>query len=565
MRNFQSIHFRGYKSFPEDTFALIERIKNVNVIIGKNNSGKSSVIDIVRLINSSEKKEKNNINVNQVDIGFQIDEEAVDSGFRKHVSGGGIPGGSTHHNYGLKFIDNILRVTVSDNSKRKWSASEYENDFIIPSAKGHWDKCAIHVGQKLSINAFRRLSAERNIIPEKATNKLGISDDGLGATNVISRYINLENMDENLIEHELLQALNIIMYPDAEYQRIQAQVIETDEDDGEDIWEVFLHERNVGRFPLSQSGSGLKTIILVLLNLLVIPKLKEYQGKDIVFAFEEIENNLHPALQRRIFDYIYDYALSKDVCVFITTHSHVAINAFFSKQKAQIHHVKKDNNKSTIHEISGHLDKAGILEDLDVKASDLLQSNGIIWVEGPSDRIYIKKWLEIFGEKEFEEGKHYQFLYYGGKILSHFSSDMDSREQEKYINILTTNRNAVIVMDSDRKRPKEHLRETKIRIRSEFEKNKMFCWITKGREIENYLSADAVGKAFGKFTKKGCDSYGSFSEYIKLQFKMKNSNKVIIASKITEHIDYSNAKVLDVEEKMSKLIKAIEEWNKGII
>lgn len=32
-----------------------------------------------------------------------------------------------------------------------------------------------------------------------------------------------------------------------------------------------------------------------------------------------------------------------------------------------------------------------LLDDLGFKASDLLQSNCVIWVEGPSDRIYIKK------------------------------------------------------------------------------------------------------------------------------------------------------------------------------
>ena len=44
-----------------------------------------------------------------------------------------------------------------------------------------------------------------------------------------------------------------------------------------------------------------------------------------------------------------------------------------------------------------------MLNDLDVRASDLLQSNGIIWVEGPSDRIYIKRWNYQTGAAEFME------------------------------------------------------------------------------------------------------------------------------------------------------------------
>lgn len=57
------------------------------------------------------------------------------------------------------------------------------------------------------------------------------------------------------------------------------------------------------RYAISQMGSGLKTVILVLINLLLIPQTQEYKGKRINYAFEELENNLHPALQRRLFDF----------------------------------------------------------------------------------------------------------------------------------------------------------------------------------------------------------------------------------------------------------------------
>ena len=95
---------------------------------------------------------------------------------------------------------------------------------------------------------------------------------------------------------------------------------------------MFLKEAGMSRCPLSRMGSGLKTIILVLLNLLVISELDEYKDKKMVYGFEELENNLHPAMQRKLFEYIYEFAEKNDVQVFITTHSHVAINAFYDKQ-----------------------------------------------------------------------------------------------------------------------------------------------------------------------------------------------------------------------------------------
>lgn len=114
-------------------------------------------------------------------------------------------------------------------------------------------------------------------------------------------------------------------------------------------------------------------------------------------------------------------------------------------------------------QIDSFISKTHVLEDLDVRASDIFQSNGIIWVEGPSDRVYIKRWLEIWGDKELIEGSDYQFLYYGGRLLSHYTT----KETEDLINILSTNRNAAIVIDSDKRSKQGHINDTK----NEYRKN----------------------------------------------------------------------------------------------
>lgn len=55
----------------------------------------------------------------------------------------------------------------------------------------------------------------------------------------------------------------------------------------------------------------------------------------------------------------------------------------------------KNNQVSTIQRIDNYFSKSELLNDLDIRASDLLQSNGIVWVEGPSDRVYVKRWIEL--------------------------------------------------------------------------------------------------------------------------------------------------------------------------
>ena len=218
--------------------------------------------------------------------------------------------------------------------------------------------------------------------------------DGSGATNLIHRYINLSTLDSKLVEKNLLNTLNEIMKDDAFFTDIVVQQIEID---GDTLWEIFLEEELKGRIPLSKSGSGLKTIILVLLNIFLVPVTLNAKLSKTIFVFEELENNLHPALQRRLFNYLKDWSIMNKVTVFFTTHSNIPINLFSSDKNSKIVHLTSNSNgTSSVTSESYQGYNFRVLDDLDVWASDIFQSNGVIWVEGPSDRIYLKKWINYY-------------------------------------------------------------------------------------------------------------------------------------------------------------------------
>ena len=282
---------------------------------------------------------------------------------------------------------------------------------------------------------MRRVNAERDIVPEEESDDEVVSVNGNGATNLIRKYINNDRYDETIVESLMLDELNSIMKPDSFFSSIRVQQVNSNNNQYK--WEVFLEE-NGHRFALSKSGSGLKTILLILINLYLIPQTKDYKSKEIVYAFEEIENNLHPALQRRVFEYLYNYSVSHNTTIFLTSHSHIAINTFFGKDKAQMYHIIKDMGISSIKRMNTGLEISNLLDDLDVKASDIFQSNGIIWVEGPSDRIYILHWLSVLTDFQYIEGQHFQFMYYGGKLLSHYTAVEIDEKTNNLINILTS-------------------------------------------------------------------------------------------------------------------------------
>lgn len=243
--------------------------------------------------------------------------------------------------------------------------------------------------------------------------------------------------------------------------------------------------------------------------------------------------------------------------MFLTTHSHIAINAFSEKEKVQILHVMKNNQVSTIQRIDNYFSKSELLNDLDIRASDLLQSNGIVWVEGPSDRVYVKRWIELEGIK-FQEGRDYQFMYYGGRLLSHYTM----KEADDMINVLMTNRNAAILIDSDKRTKNSRINDTKKRIREEFQSNNMFCWITKGKEIENYIPWEAINKKYPRIDKQ-CGEYELFPEYIKTVYPGFVQSKVKFAKEICPYITKENSsELLDLQKNIKLLIEQIKKWNK---
>lgn len=549
---FTGIKFKGYKLFSEDNLMEIENISNVNVIIGKNNSGKSSLLDIIETVYDNKKFDALSSNIETLIIKFPITNSMVHVMFRTFD----LIGDWTENEYWNEVKDKTIELELGNTQNSLYHKYRFIGDQEIPMNNNNRFHSLLDFAleKRRKYYCFKRLFAERNILPENES-EINLSETGEGASNLIRAFLNYSDYDENAIEGKLLKALNEIMFPEAEFESIRIQQIKIE---GNPLWEVFLKEKNCERVPLSKSGSGIKTIILVLLNLLVVPLLDDNKNKKIVYGFEELENNLHPAMQRKLFDFIYNYAVENDTYIFLTTHSHIAINTFYSKERANIYHVVKNDKISYVKKIESYLDKTEILNDLDVKASDLLQSNGIIWVEGPSDRIYIKRWLEVFCDNNFEEGVHYQFLYYGGRLLSQYSA----QEETELINIITTNRNAAIVIDSDKRYQSDLVNNTKKRIEKEFDDLNMFSWVTKGKEIENYIPKEALSDMLNLSECVQCGKYELFPDYIKPYYNNFTNKKVPFANCIKDYITRENSKnILDLKTQVEKLYSAIKSWN----
>jgi putative ATP-dependent endonuclease of OLD family len=565
-----SLKVRNYKCFGDQAEGF-DTIKPVNIVIGRNNSGKSALLDAVQQACKDgpafRAEDSRPGTTAAIVISRKIDERAARVSFPENTSSAAIRGGNYWTGAGKHYVGEILTFEQTNGAartaRRVVSCSLNAAGLIAdPNLKNQLETNLVgNLEVPLTKRVFRRLAAERNIVPEPDSNTLDPQPSGQNVTNLIQNYSNLASLDRAVVDDKLLGALNTITSPDYLFTSITPRKLQSGH------WEIFLHEREKGFIALSASGSGLKTILCALSNLVVWPIHERQPLERYVFGFEELENSLHPALLRRLLLYIGKRIREESSCIFLTTHSSVAIDMFAADSEAQIVHTHHCVGEPTkVITVSEYLHKRDVLDQLDVRASDLLQSNGIIWVEGPSDRTLINHWIGLASSQSLREGTHYQCVFYGGRLLAHLSAD-DPQEADNLISIFRVNRNAAVVIDSDRRSEDQEINATKRRIVSEIASMEGMVWVTAGREIENYLPGPAIARTEGLEASVELGQYQDIAESLEAAKeglgRRFERTKTEFAARIVEVTTIENMSTqLDWRVKVAELCLQVRKWNR---
>ena len=566
------VYFKNHLCFKTE-WAGFDTIKPINVIIGRNNSGKSHLLDLVEALCEGQESSR----------GWQcryhgvLDEASLRHVFKDNTEGGSLAG--NHWNdHGRHFVKTEIMWETDTNGI--CTEVVFVGDFKVDSRWGQMStdarkselkKVVSNPTHELNGTQFRVLLADRDIRSEPAENKLELGPDGNGASNIVRRFITTSNeqLPREVIQEELLDALNSIFRNDGVFKEIQVQEHDDETAEGpQGHWEVYLGEEQKGLISLSRSGSGLKTILLVLLNLLVVPRIENREKSEYLFAFEELENNLHPALLRRLLRYLENYVRTEQATIFLTTHSSTALDVFGVSENAQIIHVSHDGETARASAVSAQLDRLEVISKLGAKPSDLLQANGIVWVEGPSDRVYLNRWIQLYSNGDLREGRDYQCAFYGGSLLAQIEFKPSDGET-LLTNLFRVNSNIVVVCDGDRESKDANIKFRVQRICNDvYNIPDAHIWITDAREIENYIPGSVLKTALHIDVIRDPGQYELFysrsdsESYCNDQLKRKHFEKMDLAMISTPHMTRDNmADRFDWEEQMKVIVERIESWN----
>lgn len=230
-------------------------------------------------------------------------------------------------------------------------------------------------------------------------------------------------------------------------QKVQINAITHNNED-----DIYLKIGNEKEFPIFNLGDGIQSIIILTFPLFTQKDLQNY------LFIEEPELFLHAGMQRIFIDTLKRFPQTQ---VFITTHSnHLLDLTLDSSKNMSVFTINKHAlNPKRMFEIRKTNEQSlQILDLLGVRNSSVLLSNCSIWVEGISERLYFRQFLNLYQDenpdsiknfKKYREDINYSFIEYSGGNITHWSFLNNSDNDFPNIKYSSISNRVFLITDKD--------------------------------------------------------------------------------------------------------------------
>ncbi|AYO20308.1 ATP-binding protein [Vibrio owensii] len=230
---------------------------------------------------------------------------------------------------------------------------------------------------------------------------------------------------------------------------------------GQDISLVPMVEKDVVYFkegakierPIYDLGDGIQSIIILTFKVFMAEK-------PTVFFIEEPEHYLHAGLQRKLIE---TFSQHEEHLFFMTTHSNNFLDLAQERSDISIQQVRQVGSETVVQATEKYSD---LLNDLGVRASSVLLANCSIWVEGVTDKKYLRAYMVKYikdleesssGEdrnrasrlKSYHENLHYVFTEYQGSNITHWDFGDTNNTQSSKTPAKKLNQNIFLIADAD--------------------------------------------------------------------------------------------------------------------
>lgn len=311
------------------------------------------------------------------------------------------------------------------------------------------------------------------------------------------------------------------------------------------------------QLPIYSVGDGLQNLIICTFHIIT-------QKEERMFFIEEPENYMHPGMQRSFMELLREYDHHQ---YFLTTHSNHLLSIASENNDVSIYHFNKKTSKNDVKfeiELRGSGDQS-ILRSLGVQNSSVFLANCTIWVEGITDRFYLKPYMKKYLEeleknssplfdqyKNYREDLHYSFVEYQGSTVKHWGFDNEASGDT----ISTKKRcgNPLLIADGDITKKGDRVKILKNALGNDL-------LLLKCKEIENIIPEEVVKnhpRVSGNQIDKGKISFSSY--YVEDNFELG------IGTYLQELYDEENIKFAansgTIKEKMKFCTNAVQ-WMKN--